>query len=182
VMLAAALVTLLTAPSPGAETQEPPPAEKKPAITIQSATADRVTVHYLKIPWGPNTFAAMQKGGDSFYARRTWPFARLELRAPVTLEGKTIPAGNYALVLHPNTPDDRGMSLEVLRLKLPEFLEEGNVMTPTPSGESLWKGPVRFDLAAGTTPHLTINLALGKGGVSLIVQYGDYQLVKDLAY
>jgi hypothetical protein len=182
-MLAAALFTLLSALSPGVETQEPPPPpEKKPAIPIESATADRVTVHYLKIPWGPNSFAAMQKGGDSFYARRTWPFARLELKAPVTLEGKKIPAGNYALVLHPNTPDNQGMSLEVRKIKLPEFLEPGNVMTPTPSGESLWKGPVQFDLAAGTTPHLTINLALGKGGVSLIVQYGDYQLVKDLAY
>jgi hypothetical protein len=181
VIVLAILVALLP-PGPGPLAQEPPAEEKKPAITIESATADRVTVHYLKIPWGPNTFAAMQKGGDSFYARRTWPFARLELRAPVTLEGTRIPAGNYALVLHPNTPDNQGMSLEVRKIKLPEFLEPGNVMTPTPSGESLWKGPVQFDLAAGTSPHLTINLALGKGGVALIVQYGDYQLVKDLAY
>ncbi|HXB57050.1 MAG TPA: hypothetical protein VN461_19965 [Vicinamibacteria bacterium] len=179
--LSAALVIFLGSWLPRAA-QEPTGEEKKPALTIQSATADRVTVHYLKIPWGPNTFAAMQKGGDSFYARRTWPFARLELKAPVSLEGKKIPAGNYALVLHPNTPDDQGMSLEVLKIRVAEFLEAGNVMTPTPSGESQWRGPVRFDLTALTSPHLTIELAPGKAGVSLIVQYGDNRLVKELAF
>jgi hypothetical protein len=181
-MREAALLALLGPLWPTAAAQEPAAEEKKPALTIQSATADRVTVHYLRIPWGPNTFAAMQKGGDSFYARRTWPFARLELKAPVSLEGTKIPAGNYALVLHPNTPDDQGMSLEVRKIRVAEFLEAGNVMTPTPAGESLWRGPVRFDLTALTSPHLTIELAPAKTGVSLIVQYGDYRLVKDLAY
>ncbi len=170
-MLEAVFVALLGPLWPTAAAQEPAAEEKKPALTIQSATADRVTVHYLKIPWGPNTFAAMQKGGDSFYARRTWPFARLELKAPVSLEGTKIPAGNYALVLQ-----------HVQKTVVAEFLEAGNVRTPTPSGESLWRGPVRFDLTALTSPHLTIELAPGKAGVSLIVQYGDYRLVKDLAY
>jgi hypothetical protein len=181
-VILALLFTPALALGPGPRAQEPPAAEKKPAVTLLSATAERVTVHYLKIPWGPNTFAAMQKGGDSFYARRTWPFARLELRGPVSMEGTRIPAGNYALVFHPNTPDDQGMSLEVRKIKVPEFLEPGNVMTPTPDGESLWRGPVHFDLAQGTTPHLQIELAPGKGGVSLTVQYGDYRLVKDLTY
>ncbi len=181
-MRSVAGLALLPALLGGGSSQEPRGEEKKPTVTIESAQSGRVCVRYLKIPWGPNTFAAMQKGGDSFYARRTWPFAHLELKAPVSLEGTKLPAGHYALVLHPNTPDDQGMSLEVRKIRVSEFLEEGNVMTPTPSGESLWRGPARFDLAALTSPHLLIELAPGKGGVSLIVQYGDYKLVKDLAF
>lgn len=162
--------------------QEPKEEEKKPAVTIERAAAGPVSVRYLKIPWGPNTFADMQRGGQSFYAHRTWPFAHLELKAPVTLEDTKLPAGHYALVFHPNTPDNQGMSLEVRKIRVSEFLEEGNVMTPTPSGESLWKGPARFDLQALTSPHLLVEVAPGKGGVDLIVQYGDYRLVKSLAF
>lgn len=165
-------------------TQSPQPSpDDQPAAAIQTVGSDSFTVHYLSIPWGPNTFAAMETPGDSFYNLRDWPFARLELKGPVTLEGSSIPAGNYALVFHPNTPKNEGMSLELRRLKAAaEFLEPGNAFTPVPDGESIWRGPVRFDTARGTSPHLTIKLAPRKEGVSLIVNYGDRQLVKDFDY
>lgn len=167
-------------PPPAAESPRPP--EERPAVTLQSVSSERLNVHYLTIPWGPNTFAAMESPGDSFYNRRDWPFARLELKGAVTLEGSSIPAGNYALVFHPNTPKDEGMSLELRRIRIPEFLEPGNAFTPTPDGESIWRGPIRFDTARGTSPHLKIELAPRKDGVSLIVNYGNRQLVKDFEY
>lgn len=168
-------------PPPTAESPQPAP-EGRPAITLQSVSSDRLKVNYLNIPWGPNTFAAMERPGDSFYNRRDWPFARLELNGPVTLEGSSILPGNYALVFHPNTPDDQGMSLELRRIKVPEFLEPGNAFTPTPDGESVWRGPIRFDTARGSSPHLKIELAPRKDGVSLIVNYGNRRLVKDFDY
>jgi hypothetical protein len=175
VILSLVLTVLVQA---GAQAGAPAPAEpKRPPIVIQSASSDPVSVHYLNIPWGPNTFAAMEKPGDSFYNKRPWPFARLETARAVTLEETRIPAGNYALVFHPNTPDDTGMTLEVRRIAVPEFLQAGNVMTAAPEGESVWKGPVRFAVTAETAPSLAIDLLRAASGVSLTVRYGDRRLV-----
>jgi hypothetical protein len=153
-----------------------------PGITIHSASAPSLKVFYLNLPWGPSTFAAMERGGDSYYAKRTWPFARLESTAALTLEQTKLPPGNYALVFHPNTPDDRGMSLEVRKIQVAEFLEPGNVMTRTPEGVSVWRAPIRFEITEGVSPHLAVDLAAHPHGVSLIVRYGDRRLVQPLAY
>ena len=161
----------------------PPQAEPaRPAIERQSAKAGKVTIHYLTIPWGPNTFAAMEKGGDSFYAKRTWPFARMETRAWVTIEGTRVPTGNYALVFHPNTADNKGMTFEVRKIRVAEFLEPGNVMTRTPEGETVVKVPIQFDTVEETVPALSIDLAPAKGGASLVIRYGDRQLTRTLAF
>jgi len=157
-------------------------ADAPPPITIHTAAAPSLKVFYLNLPWGPNTFAAMERGGDSYYAKRTWPFARLESTAPLTLEKTTLPPGNYALVFHPNTPDNEGMSLEVRKIQVAEFLEPGNVMTRTPEGESLWRAPIRFDTVPGISPHLVVDLESSPGEVSLVVRYGDRRLVRPLAY
>src|SRR5262249_5563536 len=61
-------LALLVQAAPAAE----PPA--KPTITIQSADAPGLKVFYLNAPWGPNTFAAMEKPGEGFYNKRSWPF------------------------------------------------------------------------------------------------------------
>jgi hypothetical protein len=122
----------------------------------------------------------MERPGDSFYNKRTWPFARMESKVPVTLEGTKIPAGNYALVFHPNGPDNQGMGLEVRKIEVPEFLQAGNAMTPTPQGETIHRAPVRFDTTTSTTPALKIDLAPQKGALSLRVQYGDRVLTRDL--
>jgi hypothetical protein len=124
----------------------------------------------------------MERPGDSFYNLRAWPFARLETQTPLTLEGTDIPPGNYALLFHPNTPEDRGMALEVRKIRKGEFLEPGNVMTKAPEGETLWRAPVRFDTAEGTSPSLKIEMTPGKGGFQLKVQYGDHWTTKKFRY
>ena len=181
------LSAALSAPSP---TQQPAPqpspsAEASPSpgpapITIRSAETDDLKVFFLNAPWGPQTFAMMERGGDSFYNKRTWPFARLETRRPFTLEGTPIPPGNYALVFHPNPPTNEGMSLEVKKIDVPEFLLEGNVMVRTPEGVTIYLAPVRFDTATSTAPALKIELAPDKGAITLKVQYGDRLLIKQL--
>lgn len=164
-----------------AAAQAPAPTEpKRPPITIQSTSAGPISVHYLNIPWGPNTFAGMEKAEDGFYNRRTWPFARLETKSAATIEGKRLPAGNYALLFHPNTADDKGMSLEVRKIAGGEFLQPGNVMTPAPEGETMLRTPVRFETVPETAPALAIELRPGKDATSLTVRYGDRRLVKEL--
>jgi len=153
---------------------------KKPPIVIETATAPGASLRYLTIPWGPATFADMETGGESFYAKRTWPFAELETKAPLSLEGTKVPAGNYALVFHPNTPDKQGMSLEVRRIAVPEFLQPGNVMTRTPEGETVAKVKVLFETTGETEPSLKVGLEPGKEGLALVVRYGNRKLVKEL--
>jgi hypothetical protein len=157
-------------------------AEEPAAIAVQSSREADVSVHYLNIPWGPNTFAQMERPEGTFYNKRTWPFARLETKRPLSLDGKTIPAGNYALVFHPNTEKDQGMSLEVLKIEVPEFLQAGNVMTRTPPGVQVFSAPVRFETVPSTTPTLKVSLVPADEGLTLNVEYGDRRLKQPLAY
>jgi len=176
-----ALVVILQATPPAPSPREAPAEAARPRITLESASAPSLAVQYLTIPWGPNTFAAMERPGDSFYNRRLWPFAQLTTEAAVSLDGTKIPPGRYALVFHPNTPDDQGMSLEVRKIGA-DFLQPGNVMTPAPEGETVLRVPVRFETVPDTAPALAIALARGKEATALTVRYGDRRLVKELRY
>jgi len=151
------------------------PAEeaKRPAITIQTVEAPGVQVFHLNMPWGPETFAAMERPGEGFYNRRSWPFARMETTKPLKIVDTALPAGNYALVFHPNTPEDEGMTLEVRKIAPGEFLQNGNVMTRTPEGETVWRAPVTFEAGDATLPALEIGLTPGSGDLRLDVRYGD---------
>jgi hypothetical protein len=176
-MIQAALVALSLAQAAPAEE-----AARKPAITIQTASAPGLKVFYLNAPWGPNTFAAMERPGEGFYNTRSWPFARLETTRPVAIKGTTVPAGNYALVFHPNTTDGKGMSVELRKLGVPEFLQPGNVMAPTPEGPTVWREPASFERVDSTEPALRIDLAPLAAGTKLVIRYGDRRLERDLAY
>jgi hypothetical protein len=158
------------------EAQQQGPAE------LRTVEAAGVKVHFLAMPWGPETFGAMERGDESYYNRRSWPFARLESRVPLSLDGTPVAAGNYALVFHPNTADKKGMSLELRKIAMPEFLQPGNVMTPTPEGETVYKAPVTFTSAPETVPALSLSLAEAKtkGTLTLEVRYGNRRLTKDL--
>lgn len=177
-MNAASAVALTLLAGPGQEPAEP----VRPAIEKKVVQAGPVTLHYLTVPWGPNTFAAMERGGDSFYAKRTWPFARMETTLSVTLERQTLPAGNHALVFHPNTPDNKGMSLEVRRIAVEEFLVPGNVMTRTPEGETVAQTPAVFETEGETAPTLLIELQAALDGARLLIRYGDRRLVRELRF
>ena len=175
------VVLFMLAASSPAQAPAGPEAEH-PVIEKKTVSAGGVTVHFLTIPWGPNTFAAMEKGGESFYAKRTWPFARMQTTVPVTLESATLPPGNYALVFHPNTPDDKGMSLEVRKIQVEEFLVPGNVMTKTPEGETVTRSGASFDTVAETAPALALALQSSAKGAILVIRYGDRRLVKELSF
>lgn len=124
----------------------------------------------------------MMAPGDSFYSKRTWPFARLATTVALEMEGVSLPPGNYALVFHPNNMQNEGMRFEVLKIEAGEFLQEGNALTRTPPGESLLKVPVRFGTASTTLPTLKVGLTQpgGDGVLRLDVQYGDRTLAREI--
>ena len=150
----------------------PPPTKRAP-ITIHTAEAPGVQVFFMNLPWGPETFAAMERPGKGFYNRRSWPFARMETTTALRLGDTRLPAGNYALVFHPNTPDNEGMSLEVRKIASGEFLQPGNVMTRAPEGETLWRGPVKFETTDRTVPALEVGVLPEAGRLRLDVRYGN---------
>jgi hypothetical protein len=135
-----------------------------------------VQVFYLNLPWGPETFAAMERPSEGYYNRRSWPFARMETAEPLKIGETALPAGNFALVFHPNTPKDEGMSFEVRKIPPGEFLQQGNVMTRTPQGETLWRGLVTFETAESTVRTLEIGVAPEASGVRLKVRYGNREM------
>jgi hypothetical protein len=151
----------------------PAEAPKRAAITIQEVDAPGARVFHLNMPWGPETFAAMERPGEGFYNRRSWPFARLETSEALRIGETALSEGNYALVLHPNGPEDEGMSLEVRKIAPGEFLQDGNVMTRTPEGETIWRAPVTFETVNATVPALEIALAPRAEGLLLAVRYGN---------
>ncbi len=151
----------------------PLPTTKRAPITIHTAEVPGVQVFFMNLPWGPETLAAMERPGKGFYNRRSWPFARMETTTALHVEDTSLPAGNYALVFHPNTPEDKGMSLEVRKIAPGEFLQPGNVMTRAPEGETLWRGPVKFETADRTVPALEVGIRPETGGVRLDVRYGN---------
>jgi hypothetical protein len=171
------IVLLLVLGQAGAQATDtavgPADAPEQAPITIQEVKTPAVRVFHLNVPWGPETFAAMERPGDSFYNRRSWPFARMETTRDIEIDDTPLPPGNYALVFHPNTPDDQGMSLEIRRIAPGEFLQKGNVMTRTPDGETVWQAPVTFQTVSTTLPSLEIGLTPDPGGLRLDVRYGN---------
>lgn len=172
----AALVAVPLSAQGTAQTQ----ATARVPVTIRTVEAAGVKVHFQNLPWGPLTFATMESASDSFYNKRSWPFARLETSVPVTLDGTRVSPGNYALVFNPASVEHPAMSLEVLKVAPGEFFQAGNPMTRTPAGESVFKAPIAFDRASETVPALEVALGEAEGGLSLDVAYGDRRLSKKL--
>lgn len=171
-MLTWTMMAAIAAAPLAAQTPERPP------VAIRSVEAAGVKLFFQNLPWGPQTFATMESANDSFYNKRSWPFARLETPAPLKLDGTSLAPGNYALVFNPASTEHPAMSFEVLKLAPGEFFQEGNPMTRTPPGESVFKGPVTFERASDTRPALDVALEEASGALNLKVAYGDRRLTK----
>src|SRR5262249_29098360 len=79
---------------------------KEPAkdLFLRSAKVPGVEIRFVDYHWQPAIFEAMASGkGDVPEAKRNWVVVRVILDArPLTLEGKRLAVGNYALALWPN--------------------------------------------------------------------------------
>ena len=151
---------------------------KEPAkdLFMHSAKLPGVEIRWVDYHWQPAIFEAMEKGTRAIpEATRNWVVVRLILdNRPLTIEGVKVPVGNYALALWPNL-DGKGMAVEIRRVDMRELYPNLNAMAPAPKGETIYKGPARFEAGASIS-RFEAALAEGNGKVALSLHYGDRTL------
>jgi hypothetical protein len=151
---------------------------KEPAkdLFMHSAKLPGVEIRWVDYHWQPAIFEAMEKGTRAIpEATRNWVVVRLILdNRPLTIEGVKVPVGNYALALWPNL-DGKGMAVEIRRVDMRELYPNLNAMAPAPKGETIYKGPARFE-PGPTATRFEAALAEGNGKVDLSLHYGDRTL------
>jgi hypothetical protein len=152
---------------------------KEPAkdLFLHSANVPGVEIRFVDYHWQPAIFEAMASGkGDVPEARRNWVVVRMILDArPLTLEGTRLAVGNYALALWPNL-DGKGMQVEMRRVDMRDVFPDVNAMAPAPRGETIYKGPARFETVSPLAERLDIQVAEADGVVVLALRYGDRRL------
>ncbi len=173
-MLTTMLLAVLLA---GAQAPGEVPQHAAKDLFMHSARVPNVEVRFVDYHWQPVLFEAMQKGSpDVPLARRDWVVARVILeQRPMTLEGKRLPVGNYALTLWPNL-DGRGMAYELRQVDMREVYPDLNAMAPAPRGETQFKGPARFAPADSVSERLNVVTTEDQGAVLLTIWYGDRRL------
>ncbi len=148
---------------------------KEPAkdLFMHSAKVPGVEIRWVDYHWQPAIFEAMERGDRAVpLATRNWVVVRLILDdRPLTLEGVKVPVGNYALALWPNL-DAKGMQVEIRRVDMREVYPNITAMAPAPRGETIFKGPARFETGP-LASRFEAALAEGNGKVILNVHYGD---------
>jgi hypothetical protein len=153
---------------------------KEPAkdLGMHSAKVPGVEIRFVDYHWQPALFEAMASGkGDVPEAKDNWVLARIVLaEQPLTLEGKRLRVGNYGLALWPNL-DGKGMMIEMRRVDMRDVYPSLNAMAPLPRGETMYKGPARFETASPLAERLDVQLGEAGGGVTLTLRYGDRRLV-----
>ena len=168
------MTTLTVAALFGLALQAQVPKEPAKDLFLRSAKAPGVEIRFVDYHWQPTLFEAMASGkGDVPEAKRNWVVVRMILdMRPMTLEGKRLPVGNFGIALWPNL-DGKGMQVEVRQVDMRDVFPNLNAMGPVPRGETMYKGPVRFETESPVAERLDTKLTEEGGGVVLTVRYGD---------
>jgi hypothetical protein len=159
-------------------------AQTREQTTLQNASLDlasikeAVTVTYLNFPWGEVTFSYIEHGTKgTYYGERTWPFAQLDTKIPLTLEGSKLTPGQYALIIVPGE-EAKPMTLSVVQFEGATFVKPGNVFSPAPHGNAVYKKDVTFSTVDALLDHMKIDLLSTGQGFDLMVNYGNRRLTK----
>jgi hypothetical protein len=151
---------------------------KEPAkdLFMHSAKAPGVEIRWVDYHWQPAIFEAMERGTRAIpEATRNWVVVRMILDdRPLTVGGVKVPVGNYAVCLWPNL-DGKGMAVEIRRVDMREVYPNVNAIAPAPKGETIYKGPARFETGP-SAPRFDASLTEGQGTVVLTIRYGDRSL------
>ena len=157
---------------------------KEPAkdLFMHSAKAPGLEVRFVDYHWQAALFQAMEKGTrDVPEATRNWVVARVMVdERPFTLGGVKMPVGSYALTLWPNL-DGQGMAVEMRRVDMRDVFPSLDAMAPAPKGETIHKGPARFEDASPLASRLEVRVEERVGAVVLTLLYGDRRLSVSLA-
>jgi hypothetical protein len=152
---------------------------KEPAkdLSMHSAKAPGLEVRFVDYHWQPALWEAMEKGDRSVpEATRNWVLVRVILdERPLTLESARLPVGNYALALWPNL-DGKGMAVEMRRVDMRDVFPNLNAIAPAPRGETIYRGPAKFETASPPASRLEVTLGETEGKIVLTLRYGDRRL------
>jgi len=151
---------------------------KEPAkdLFMHSAKVPGVELRFVDYHWQPALFEALASGADVPEAKRNWVIARIVLdNRPLTLEGKRVAVGNYALALWPNL-DGKGMEVELRQVDMREVYPNINAIGPAPKGETIYRGPARFETVSPLAERMDVAMAEAPDGVVLALRYGDRRL------
>jgi len=161
-------------------------APKEPAkdLGVHSAKVNNLEIRFVDYHWQPDIMLAMAKGAKDVPAgRRDWVMARVMVHwHELMIEGKKLwPGRNYALSLFPS--DGTGMSIEFREVDMRDVLPNPNVMAPTPAGDTVYRGPAKFEMLDPPAHRLNITVTdekgVGKddkGSILLTINYGDRKL------
>jgi len=149
------------------------------AGAVRREKASGFEVQFVNTPWRPDVFEAMESGTTGAELPRSWAFARLAAGSFFAIDEKTVPPGQYALVLNPKM-GSLPMTLELRRAEGGSFFGEPATMAPPPPGESVYKAPVVFSKTSDPVPALDVTLARYGDAAVLSIRYGNRKLVKAL--
>jgi len=156
---------------------------KEPAkdLSMHFEKAPGIEVRFVDYHWQPVLFEAMEKGTRAIpEATRNWVVARVNIETrPFTLGGARMPVGTYAFTLWPNL-DGKGMAVEMRRVDMRDVFPNLNAMAPAPRGETIYKGPARFETASPPADRLQVAVTEEQGTVVLTLTYGDRRLALTL--
>jgi len=156
---------------------------KEPAkdLSMHFEKAPGIEVRFVDYHWQPVLFEAMEKGTRAIpEATRNWVVARMNIETrPFTLGGARMPVGTYAFTLWPNL-DGKGMAVEMRRVDMRDVFPNLNAIAPAPRGETIYKGPARFETVSPPADRLEVAVTEGQGTVVLTLTYGDRRLALTL--
>lgn len=138
---------------------------------ITNVTQYGVKVRYLDFKWDEKAFEALEKGGNTYGAQRSWAIARLFPSKPIIVDGKRIADGNL-LILNP-ARGDRPMTLEVRAIDMRVFFKDANVIAEPPEGKTLHIEAADFKKVDTLAERLTLSLSEGDGTLKLSIHYGN---------
>ena len=152
---------------------------KKPAqdLSVHTTKVPGLEVRFVDYHWQPDLIAAMEKGSrDVPAAQRDWVLARVMVEPrPLKFEGVTLPLASYALSLFPNQ-DGKGLVLELRSVDMHAAILNMNAVGPAPKGETMWRGPAKFEIVSAVVPRLDIKATEVAGAPVVTVLYGDRRL------
>jgi hypothetical protein len=145
--------------------------EKNMPTQITAVTLGDVKVRYLNFKWDAEAFQALEKGGDTPGAKRSWAIARLYPAKPIVIDGHPVVAGNL-LILNP-ARGGKAMTLEVRVIDMREVWVDPNVIAEPPEGRTIYVETADFKKVDELADRLTVALAEGDGTIQLSIHYGD---------
>ena len=156
---------------------------KEPAkdLSMHFEKAPGIEVRFVDYHWQPVLFEAMEKGTRAIpEATRNWVVARVNIETrPFSLGEGRMAVGTYAFTLWPNL-DGKGMAVEMRRVDMRDVFPNLNAIAPAPRGETIYKGPARFETASPPADRLQVAVTEGQGTVVLTLTYGERRLALTL--